>query len=251
MELYRAAPKDIMFLDFGTSDFDSTVTMGPAVVNRQFWKRMFEVAVDDLAELRAPAKIVFCEGRKEFGSTIRTPTFDASVYRMIFGTTHPDTEFVPLGSTSEIDKDALLVGGVLSNMFPTMQTWKLFDLDDRSALEVVELQKSGTRVLGRRDLESYLWDDEVITKLATAHRVPSEAATLISERQRLLSGLASQRRPANDIKSISGPLYNEAKRRLNLTGCGNTAVEFARSTLAIFVTPDTAVFKELEKVVFP
>ena len=125
---------------------------------------MFAVALDDLADLVAPQEIVFCEGRREIGTTTRTPTFDAAVYRTIFGARHPDTEFVPLAGTTEIDRDALLLSAVLSQMLPATKTWKLFDRDDRSALDMSELAGAGTKVLGRRDLESYLWDDEILRR---------------------------------------------------------------------------------------
>ena len=97
MELYHLNPQEIVFLDFGAYDFDQPSVMRPAVVDRPFWKSMFAVALDDLSELVAPQQIIFCEGRRETGRTSRTPTFDAQVYRTIFGAHYPDTEFVPLG----------------------------------------------------------------------------------------------------------------------------------------------------------
>ncbi|HEV2150448.1 MAG TPA: AAA family ATPase [Longimicrobiaceae bacterium] len=250
MDLHRSNPSDVVFLDFGGHDFDASVTMRPAVIDRAFWKSMFAVALDDLSDLIAPQEIVFCEGRREIGSPRRTPTFDAAVYRTIFGARHPDTEFVPLGGTTEIDKDALLLSAVLSQMLPSITTWKLFDRDDRSAVEVGELAKSGTKVLGRRDLESYLWDDEIVSALAARAGMPSEAPAIIAEKNRLLATLTAAGKPADDVKAISGPLYNEVKRRLQLTACGNNAVEFARATLAPLVQPGTRVYSELEAVVF-
>ena len=250
MDLHRAKPSDVVFLDFGVGDFDKPTTMRPAVIDRQFWKAMFAVALDDLADLVAPREIVFCEGRKETGSTIRTPTFDASIYRTVFSGMHPDTEFVPLGGTSEVAKDALLLSTVLSEMLPAIKTWKVYDRDDRSAQEIADLVKTGTKVLGRRDLESYLWDDEVITALCGLVGSPAEAPVLMAEKQRLLAALPATNKPIDDVKAISGTLYNETKNRLKLTGCGNTAVEFARATLAPLVKPGTKIYAELEAAVF-
>ncbi len=250
MDLYRAKPSEVIFLDFGACDFDQSSTMRPVVIDREFWKRMFAVALDDLVDLVAPREIVFCEGRREIGTAKRTPTFDAAVYRAVFGQKHPDTEFVPLGGTGEVAKDALLLKTVLSQMLPSIKTWKLYDRDDRSALEIADLAKSGTKVLGRRDLESYLWDDEVITTLAAQAGTPAEAQSLIAEKQRLLAALPLAGKPADDVKAISGALYNAARTRLKLTGCGNNAVEFARAALAPLVTPGTNVYTELEATIF-
>ena len=250
MDLHRAKPSEVTFLDFGVCDYDQPTTMRPAVIDRRFWKGMFAIALDDLADLVAPREIVFCEERREIGSTKRTPTFDAAVYRAVFGPLHPDTEFVPLGSTTEVDKDALLLSTVLSQMLPSIKTWKLYDRDDRSVDEIADLAKTGTKVLGRRDLESYLWDDDVITALATQVGLPAEAQPVIAEKQRLLAALPAVGKPSDDVKAISGALYNEAKSRLHLTACGNNAVEFARATLAPLVTPGTKVYAELETAVF-
>lgn len=250
MELHRAKPEEIVFLDFGAFDFDKPSVMRPAVINRAFWKQMFAVALDDLSELVAPSEIVFCEGRREGGGTNRNPTFDAAVYRTIFSASHPDTEFIPLGGTTELEKDALLLTTVLTQMLPSVRTWKLLDRDDRSANEIAELAAAGTHVLGRRDLESYLWDDEVLSALAGSAGRHNEAANLIAEKNRLLAALPSRGIPADDIKAISGPLYNECKKRLQLTQCGNNAVEFARVTLAPLVKSGTATYTELERYVF-
>ena len=250
MELHRANPEEIVFLDFGAYDFDKPTVMRPATVDRLFWKSMFSVALDDLSELVAPREIIFCEGSRETGASKRNPTFDAYVYRTIFGARHPDTEFIPLGGTTELDKDALLLSTVLAQMLPTIRTWKVFDGDDRSPIEIDELVQSGTRVLGRRDLESYLWDDEIIALLASQASRPEEAPFLIAEKGRLLAALPSMGKPADDIKAMSGPFYNECKKRLQLTQCGNSAIDFARITLAPLVTPATRVYAELEACIF-
>lgn len=250
MDLHSAKPSEVIFLNFGDSDFDKPTIMRPAVIDRVFWKEMFAVALDDLADLVAPREIAFCEGRREIGTTKRTPTFDAAIYRTLFGPTHPDTEFIPLGGTSEVAKDALLLRTVLSQMLPSIKTWQVYDRDDRSAHEIADLAKAGIKVLGRRDLESYLWDDEVLTALAEQMGLPAEASLLIAEKKRLLDALSADGKSVDDVKGISGALYNETKRRLKLTACGNTAVEFARATLAPLVKPGTKIYAELEAVIF-
>lgn len=250
MELCKTSPSDVVFLDFEAHDFDSPVTLTPRKTDRQFWKDMFSVALDDLSQLVAPKEIAFCEGRREVNSAVRTPTFDAFIYRKIFSARHPDTEFVPLGGTSEVDKSAILVGGVLSQLFPAIRMWKIFDRDDRSDVEISELSVQGTRILGRRDLESYLWDDEIITILSMNAGKPQEASLLVAEKNRLLGELSSQGKPTDDVKAIAGMLYNETKKRLCLTSCGNNAIEFSKATLAPLLTPETAVYRELETSVF-
>lgn len=250
MEMHSSNPSDVVFLDFSGRYFDAPAVLSPAQVDRTFWKSMFAVALDDLADLVGPSEIVLCEGRRESGSQVRTPTFDAQVYRTIFGATHPDTEFVPLGGTSEVDRDALLLSVVLEQMLPAIVTWKLFDRDDRSPLEVAALEAQGTRVLSRRDLESYLWDDEVLTALAMREQRPEDAPKLLAEKARLIAQLPALGKPVDDVKAIAGPLYNETKQRLGLVACGNTAIEFAKVTLAPLIRPGTRTYAELERATF-
>jgi hypothetical protein len=250
MDIYRGDSTEVAFLDFGSFDFDLAVTMRPATIDRAFWKRMFAVALDDLADLVSPREIVFCEGRREGGTGKRNPTFDAAVYRTIFGERHPDTEFVPLGGTHEVNKDSLLLTAVLRLTSPSVKTWSVFDRDDRSGTEIAELAAKGTRVLGRRDLESYLWDDEVLAALCQQEGKPGEVAGLIQEKARLLAALHGSTMPVDDIKAITGTLYNEVKRRLHLVGRGNNAVEFAKHTLAPLLKPSMVVYAELKAAVF-
>ena len=250
MDLHRASPSEVVFLDFGDRDFDYPQEMTPGSVDRTFWKRVFGVALDDIAELVAPSEVVFCEGRKEDGRVKRNPSFDATVYRTIFSPGHPDTEFVPLGGTADVEKDAILVGGVLDRLFSSIKMWSVFDKDDRSPAEIADLKNEGIKVLRRRDLENYLWDDEVLTKLCAVHNWEAAAAVLIAKKQSLLGEAEANGKPANDIKWISGRLYNETKGLLSLTGCGNNAVAFARDILAPLITSGMAVYTELEEDVF-
>ena len=250
MELHRLSSNEVVFLDFSGHEFDQAIELRPATVNTKFWRDMFRVALDDLAELVAPAQLIFCEGRKEIGSSARNPSFDAYVYRQIFGAAHADTDFVALGGTNQIEKDAALIEGVLASMLPKMKMWKVFDRDDRNATEIQDLKVQGIRVLGRRDLESYLWDDEVISKLADSVGKSMAAPAVLAEKQRLLASLPGRGKPADDVKAIAGELYNFTKIKLQLVGQGNNAVAFARGTLAPLVTRDTAVYSELHADVF-
>ncbi|HEY4303500.1 MAG TPA: AAA family ATPase [Gemmatimonadaceae bacterium] len=250
MEIHRAEPERVTFLDVTGKNFDASAVLAPARVDRPFWKAMFAVALDDLAGLVGPSEIVFCEGRREGNGRTRTPTFDAAIYRTVFSISHPDTEFIPLGGTNEVERDAVLLSTVIPQMLPAVKTWRLFDRDDRSPTEIAELEARGTRVLQRRDLESYLWDDGVLTALASWAGAADEAPALLAEKGRLMSTLPGAGKPADDIKAISGPLYNECKQRLNLTACGNNAIEFAKATLAPLIVPGMPIYAELEQAVF-
>ena len=250
MELHRASPSEVVFFDFGKRDFDDAQVITPATVDREFWRNLFGVALGDLAELVAPSEIVFCEGRRESSTGKRNPSFDARIYRSVFGSTHPDTEFVPLGGTSEVEQNAMIIGDALQNLLSSVKIWSVFDRDDRSSQEIADLESKGTRVLRRRDLENYLWDDEVLAKLCRTCGNPSAEPLIVSKKNELVLQAQACGRPSDDIKSISGQLYNQVKTILGLTGCGNDTTAFSRDTLAPLITPDMAVYRELEEDVF-
>jgi hypothetical protein len=249
MELQKLHPNEVVFLDFEGHDFDSSVVMRPAKVDRQLWKRVFAVALDDLADLVAPSQIVFCEGKPEHEGG-KKQTFDAEIYRLIFGNTYPDTEFVPVGSATQIDGNASALTGIFNRMASGIRTRSVIDRDDRSVHEIEEAIKQGKRVLTRRDLENYLWDDEILRKLCVANGQSHLAQDIINLKTKLLSDARNAGKPGDDVKSISGQLYVEIKKRLQLTQCGNTKDAFCRDTLAPLITPDTAVYRELEALIF-
>ena len=247
-ELHAENPDQIAFIDFHNQDFDVETTLTPVQPNRIYWKNMFATALDDLAELVIPRAVVFCEGRR-LGISGRKPSFDVEVYRTIFGSHHPEVEFVPLGGTTEVKNDGQTFSLLLTQLAPAVQIWKVFDLDDRHVDEVAKLKLEGIQVLERRDIESYLWDDEVIQALCDQKVQASKAEIITKEKERLLAQLAQQGKPSDDIKSITGELYNFCKRELTLVQCGNDAEAFACLTLAPLIQPGLAVYEELERIV--
>jgi predicted ATPase len=250
MQLHRLNPGEVVFLDFENQDYDQAVTLKPAQVTRELWKRVFTVALDDLADLLAPAQLVFCEGRSLGAEGTRSTTFDAEIYRRIFGSEYPDTEFIPLGGTSEVERNGLLLKTVFKRLFAHMRMWSIIDRDDRSGEEIAQLATQGIRVLLKRDIESYLWDEEIIRRLAEANGKPGSAEGLIALKAALLEEGKVRGGPSDDVKAIAGPLYVAAKKTLGLTQCGNTAEEFAKVSLSPLITSDTTTYRDLRLAVF-
>ncbi len=65
-----------------------------------------------------------------------------------------------------------------------------------------------------------------------------------------LAASATRSNPSNDVKSAAGDIYVYAKRHLQLTGCGNDQMAFARNVLAPLIKPTMAVYRELRKDIF-
>lgn len=247
-ELNAANPGQVAFIDFHDQDFDQPVVLQPIQPDRRFWGLMFHTALDDLAELVVPKHVVFCEG-KRLGGGGRRPSFDVEVYSTIFSPQFPDVEFVPLGGTTEVNQDGKTFGLLLSKLAPGIKTWKVFDRDDRHESEIQQLRLDGTQVLQRRDLESYLWDDEVLEALCIKYGQPEKLAELQADKAAALADGESRNLPPDDIKAATGRLYNKCKQVLGLTQCGNDAEAFARITLAPLLVPSMRVHQELASIV--
>ncbi len=247
-ELNTANPGQVAFIDFHDQNFDLAVKLQPIQPDRRFWQQMFHTALDDLAELVVPEYVVFCEGRK-IGQPGKKPSFDVSVYQKIFGPWHPEVEFVPLGGGNEVQHDGKAFDYLLTKLAPGMTTWKVFDKDDCNGAEIEELRQEDIHVLSRRDIENFLWDDEVLEKLCELHGKPETIEEIKQKKQQQLQTLPGRGKPSDDVKAITDILYVEIKKLLGLNGCGNSAEAFSIEHLAPLIQPGMVVYEELAAAV--
>jgi hypothetical protein len=245
-ELNDANPGSVSFLDFNGRDFDKAVEIMPARPDRTFWKETFRIALGDLAELVAPSRLVFCEGSQSSVSGTRSGEFDARCLRRIFSGEYPDAEFVSLGSAGEVQKNSLLLSSVFQQVLSAVNVYRVVDKDDRSPSEIQELQRKGFRVLSRRHIESFFFDDEIITKLCQSVGMADKVQDVLAAKAAAVKASVGRGNPSDDYKSMSSELYVQTKRLLNLTQCGNTKDAFCVDTLAPLITPDTAVYRQLK-----
>lgn len=245
-DLAISSPGTVLFLDFD-KNFDEPHILRPEAFNRAFWERSLSVAFADMAALVAPRMIIRCEGSS---TAAAGDGFDAQVYEIIFGNEFPDVRFVSSGASNDLEKDISLVTAAIEGKVPGLTFKKLFDRDDRSLQEIQDAVNGGDRVLSRRQIESYLFDDEVLTALAHSKGRPTMAADLIAARNAALSAAHARGRPIDDMKSAAGETFVAVRKILQVTQGGNTARSFMRDTLAPLVTPTMKVYLELKQDIF-
>ena len=248
MDIESDNQHSVVFLDFGDRDFDDHQTIKPARVDRRFWKRAYAIAMDDLATLVAPRRVVICEGRPPGDGGTRG--HDARCYETIFAGEYPDTRFVSMGNDREIIGDRRGLAEALRLLIGGLEVRRLVDRDDRSEKEMETLREDGVRVLTRRNLEAYLFDDEILLALAAATGKADLGKEVVRRKHDILKQERYSNRPRDDIKPARGEIYVECKRMLGLTQCGNNANAFMQNTLANHVTPSTHVYRELQKDIF-
>ena len=165
-DIEAASPGSVVFLDFDGRDFDLVQVIEPVMPDRAFWQRAYEVALADLAALVAPVRVVICEGEPKNNNAGKSYSHDARCYERIFETAFPETQFVPGGNASEVGGDRRGIAYVLGVLTQGSEVIRLIDRDSLSCEEIAELRKDGVRVLSRRNLESYLFHDEILRALA-------------------------------------------------------------------------------------
>ena len=243
-EIEREHPNTVTFLNFDSLDFDKSVIITPSRVDRTIWDRFVEITLDDLSDLLAPRKVVFCEGDQRGR---KYQNFDAQIFGKIFQNQYPDYAFISIGSASELENQDNITVKIVQGVLRGSQISKVVDRDDRSPDQVAELNQQGIRVLNRRHIESYLLDDTLITKLCQLNGQADLVAELLRIKQEKITDSINRGNPADDIKSASGDIFVEIKRRLRLVACGNSKDAFLRDTIAPLVTEDTEIYQALER----
>lgn len=241
-------PESVVFLDFEDLDFDLPQVIEPTIPDRTFWKKAYNVALDDLAALVAPERVVICEGEPMASQPVRNHSHDAKCYDRIFEDEFPETRFVSMGNDREIVGDKRGLVEALLSIVDDLKVLRLIDRDDRTDEEIADANRQGVRVLSRRNLESYLFDDEVLRALAVSVGKDGEIEKLLSEKQRIVANKTSG--PPDNLKLVSGEIYNACKNILDLKQCGNAAKAFMRATLAPLIKPGMGVYDELKRDIF-
>ncbi|AGH98892.1 AAA family ATPase [Micavibrio aeruginosavorus] len=243
-------PDQVVFLDFDNNDFDNPVTISPVQPNRAFWESVLHVALDDLAELISPQRIVICEGVPRgtaFGPNVE---HDAQCLNAIFSEEFPDTKFIAGGNAHDVSGDKHALIGAIEALSRGSEIVRMIDRDDHSPQDIQDYERQGVRVLSRRHLESYLFDDEILTALCDSLGQPTQTPAVLDAKQQAVQESATRGNPPDDIKSASGKIYTETKRILQITSGGNNAKAFMRSTLSPLIKPGMAIYDELKNDIF-
>ena len=241
-------PDSVAFLDFSDHNFDKAVTIKPSVPSRSFWRRVLKVALHDVAELVAPKTVVLCEGRESKDQAI--DGFDAHCLRTIFEAEFPDTDFISVGNASDVQNDRLSVASSIQKILGGTKILRLIDRDDRTVEEIQRLADSGIRVMSRRQLESYLFDDEVLIALCMKEGQQDKQDEVLAAKNKAIESSVERGNQQDDIKSARGSIYNEVKAILNLLQRGNSAEAFCRDTLAPLIDANMEVYKALRNDIF-
>jgi hypothetical protein len=251
IDLAKANPGKVVFLDFHDLDFDQPTILTPAKVNTSFWSRNLRSTLADLSELVAPQQIVLCEGARA-DSGARKAEFDAQCYQTVFEREFPDTLFVSVGASNDILTGGAALRGIIKRVAKGVEVISLIDRDDRTDGEVADAERNGHCVLPLRHLEHYLLADKVLEKLCHDYDKPQAAAVIIAAKAEAIRKLPGRNLAPDDIKRVTGEIFNAAKVELKSTGhrLGSNADTFCRDILAPRIRPGMIIYDGLKRAIF-
>ena len=247
-DIESASPGSVVFLEFGGLDFDQSQVIEPTPPDIAFWTRTYDVALADLAALVAPERVVICEGEPKNRSAVQNYAHDAHCYERIFQAEFPETRFVPGGNAFDVAGDKRGVAYALGVLVQDTKVVKLIDRDSLSPKEIDDFSKNGVRVLSRRNLESYLFHNEVLQTLARSVDKADKIDELLTKKKRILD--KRYKGAPDDLKPPSGEIYNTCQDFLGLINPGSNTKAFMRDTLAPLIKPGMVVYDELKSDIF-
>lgn len=245
-EMISVDPTSVCLIDFDGVDPDVPRELVPSSLGRVTWEKLLSITLDDLSQRIAPRVVVVCEG-SSLGT--RRKDFDAEIYNRILGSQHVGVLFVSGGSSSQVQASGVSVRDALGRILPSSTFWSLADRDDKSEAEVIETEGKGTLVLPLRNLESFLFADDVIQALLVFEQKTEHLPAALQIKQQALAKSVARGNPADDLKSAAGEIYTELKKLLSLQRCGNNTDAFMRDTLAPLIAPPMATYEALKAAI--
>jgi predicted ATPase len=227
-EMISVDPTAVCLIDFDGVDPDVPRERVPSSLGRVTWEKLLSITLDDLSQQIAPRVVVVCEG-SSVGT--RRKDFDAEIYNRILGSHHVGVLFVSGGSSTQVQTSGVTVRDALGRILPRSTFWSLADRDDKSDAEVIEIEGKGTLVLPQRNLESFLFADDVIEALLAVEQKTEYLPAALQIKQQALAKSVGRGNPADDLKSAAGDIYNDLKNSLAFKGAGTTQMPLCETRL--------------------
>ena len=251
-EIRAEHPEHVVFLDMGfrpdgePRNYDEPQTIEPADPDHSFWSRHYAVALDDMAELLAPDRLVICEGSTQGDDD---PAFDESCYNRIFAREFPRTRFVSVGAATNVEKRMRDLLPVLKRIVGT----SIVRFRDRDALtpkEIEDKRAEGVYVMAEyRNIESMLLSDGVLSKLCDSLGRPDCFTAIKTARDNALARPGVQCE-IDDLKPAAQAVHQAVKAKLKLPRSGGSKHAFMRDVLAPLVTAETLEYQSLRNDIF-
>ena len=128
----------------------------------------------------------------------------------------------------------------------------IVDKDKATCGEIKRNAEKGILTLSRKTIESYLLDDEVLTKLCGDYGASDKVADLLNAKCTILNKRMAEgkSKSPDDLKPIAQDIHVAAQKALKSVDLGNDKESFMIDMLAPRIQPGTRVYEQLEKDIF-
>lgn len=149
----------------------------------------------------------------------------------------------------QVESTGNSIRGILGSILPRSRVTALVDRDDKADEEITEWETNGGLVLRERNLESYLFADEVIEALVSQADKPNLLQEALAIKSRALSASVARGNPNDDLKSAAGQIYIKLKSLLELDRPGDDVDAFMRVTMAPLIVPGMQTYQDLKSAI--
>ena len=232
----------VVFFEPSTNFATTSQVLRPMPKTRHNWLRMFETALDDLAGLISPKRLVYCEGKAETREG-EERGIDAQAYNNIFNEAFPDTLFVSSGGNTEPQQRSEIALSILKKVFNDIEILILIDRDFASGKSTtindrkvyLKNNPKNHRVLLRWELENYLYDKEVLQRYSKKHNLQFDESAYDQH--------------VNDITTDN--VKDKTGIMKNVCGIsGSISVGIFKTELSKCITSEMTVYKDLHDCIF-
>ena len=243
----KDCPGSVCVIDFSTVSHDVKYHLFPTTLDKTAWEKMLSITLDDLSKQIAPEIMIICEGSS---SGKRRKDFDAEIYNKILGDHMPNVVFVSGGSAYQVEQNGNMLREILRSILPQTKIISLIDRDDMTDEKVQTMEsKRNTIVLQKRNLESYLFSDDVLKAFVKKEEKSDLYERVLQLRSDALSDSSERGNQSDDLKSAAGSIYIELKKLMDLNQQGNNADEFMMYTLAPLIKPGMYTYENLKSAI--
>lgn len=229
-ELARKDSDRVALLDFSNKDFDLCQVLMPEILTADKIQKIFETAIEDLAYMVYPGTVIICEGSSQSGVSEGKKELDAKIYSKIFY--DQEVLFVSGENKTTVQKSGAILSNIVKNAGSLRKIIALVDKDNIPKEKIEEFQNKSPeqKFLRRREIENYLFDDEILKKYCESKNLNFSEITC----------------KFNDIINDDAKEKQSAIR--NQCAFDGSVEEF-KLILASFITPDTNIYAELKECV--
>jgi AAA domain, putative AbiEii toxin, Type IV TA system len=215
----------------------------PMKVTAAAWRELFAIALDDLATLVSPKRIIYCECRDRPGEGGVERGMDAQALNSIFAESHPDALFISSGGNTELDQRSAFAISILSKVFPNVEVLVFKDRDMASGKVVDENDRQiylktnpkNHRVMKRFELENYLYDKAVLKAYCVGNSLTFDEAAYDG----FVTSIVDQ-----NPKDETGRVKNICGIKASVNS------DVFKVSLASYLTEDIPAFGELRDCIF-